>query len=783
MINSYIKLAWRNLLKHKDISVINILGLAIGIAACMIIFLYVQSELTYDRYNVKADRIVRVTTTMHFLESDLVSATYLTPLADVLQREYPEVEATVRLEPSLQVVSWSSEHFREEAFYKADQSVFFIFSFDFLEGTIDGALQNPNSIVITKTIAKKYFGAAPALGKTMRCNNKVLQVTGVVKDRPSNSDIRIDALLSANFSQVTSWIDNFSVYTFILFKEKPNLKNFEHKIAEISKKYVQPELNARGASDFKAQFELEPLSEVHFSKGKIGDTPKGDRQFNYIFSLLAVCILIIALLNYINLSTAKATDRAKEVGIRKVSGALHFQLVSQFLFESFLLVAFAWLFAVGLVLFGLPFFNKLLQTNLALGGVHNMLFMGAMFLITLLLAGLYPAFVLSSYKTINVLKGNFRNSVKGVFLRKVVTVIQFAIAAALIMGTAVIYNQIKYIQLKDLGFNKDQLLTVYLPDDSSSRSAVTAFQNGLRRRPEVKDLTVGTRITESGLAQAPTVIETGGQKKELMCNYYQVDAHFLPVFQISLLEGRNFSENYGTDKNEAFLVNEAFVKMTGWKSGVGHKMEGLGRKGKVIGVVKNFYYKSLRNLVEPLALVYNTNLMANTTMIKINRHDLTLVKELHNTYFPSRAFDYAFFDDIVNSFYKRDRLTLTLFNKFTLLAILVSCLGLYGLVALIAVQRSKEISIRKILGASPMQLFFILSKYFIKLVSSALVIALPIAGFIMNKWLSDYAYRITLTWWLFFIPVLLLLIVTMAVVSREIIKTALINPARNLRSE
>ncbi len=358
-----------------------------------------------------------------------------------------------------------------------------------------GALQNPNSIVITETIAKKYFGKSNVLGALMTCNGENLQITGIIKDRPANSDMKIDAVLSADFSKTTAWMDDFDNFTFILFYKKPELKQFQHKLVDLSRKYIQPELDAGGgpggAGRYKAEFELESLRDVHFSTGKLADMPKGNKQFNYVFSLLAVFILIIALLNYINLSTTKSTERAREVGIRKVSGATQFQLLRQFLFESFLLLTIASLLSIGLVEIGIPYFNKLLQTKLSINWTDGLLFMGIIFLVTLLLAGLYPAFVLSGFQPVRVLKGNWRHSIKGIILRKTVTITQFTIAAALIMGTTVIYNQMKYVEQKDLGFNKDELLNIFLPVDSVYKGSVKAFQNDLRERQEVRGITVG----------------------------------------------------------------------------------------------------------------------------------------------------------------------------------------------------------------------------------------------------------------------------------------------------
>ena len=782
MIKNYLKIAWRNLLKHKSFSFINILGLAIGIAACMIIFIYVHNELTYDQYNEKADRIARVTSIVHAPESDLVFATAPIPLPDALKRDYPEVEAATRLENSPQSVRLNNELTREDAFFKTDQNIFSIFSFDFVEGSPIGALQNPNSIVLTATTAKKYFGTVPALGKTMICNQQHFKVTAVIKDRPANSDIFIAALLSHDYSKDISWMDDFSAYIFVLFNKKTNLKAFEQKLIPFSEKYTRAELDKADGQNYKVRFQLQTLADVHFAQGKMADTPKGNKQSSYIFSMLAFFILIIALLNYINLSTAKSTERAKEVGIRKVSGALRFQLMRQFLFESFFLITIAWLLAAVLVFFSLPFFNRLLQTKLSISLQESIFFMVMIFLVTFLLAGLYPAFVLSSFKPVKVLKGSWRHSGTGVLLRKTVTITQFAIAAALIMGTTVIYSQLHFIEKKDIGFSKTELLNIYLPSDSALKPSIKAFHDELRQRSEIGDLTVGTAMMEDGITLGTMFVQSNGKRRELMSTIFCIDPHFLPVFQIKLAEGRNLSDSFATDRKEAFLVNEAFVKSMGWKSAIGQPMDGFYHKGKVVGVVKNFYYKSLHNLVEPLVLVYNINPLSTTT-VRIKPVNLPIVKEIFKKHFSTIPINYSFFDEIIDKQYQQDRITMSLFNNFTILAIFVSCLGLYGLVALIAVQRTKEIGIRKVLGATLQQLLSLLTKDFVKLVLVAVLIALPLAGYFMNKWLQTYAYHTQLSWWMFIIPVVLILLVTFIVISKEIIKTALANPVKSLRSE
>ena len=784
MIHNYLKIAWRNLVKHKSFSVINILGLAIGIAACLIIFLYVHDELTFDQYNTKVDRIARATILIHGPESDMAFATGPILLGEALKQDFPEVESSVRLEQEKLVVRYGNDFIKENNFYKADQSVFSIFTFEGKEGNISTALQNPQSIVLTESTEKKYFGELPALGKTMDCNGKIWLVTGVVRDMPVNSDIHIDALMSNEFNKVKGWLTDMSVFTFILFKNKPDLERLEDKLNTLSAKSIQPEWTTAGAANYTLKFQLEPISSVHFSQRKLEDTPKGNKQFIYIFSVLAVVILVIALLNYINLSTAKSAERAKEVGIRKVSGADSWQLVRQFLLESFLLVTFAWIVGMTLVFFSLSFFNNLLQTRLSLFQPQIAVFLGLLFILTLFLAGLYPAFVLSGFKPVVVLKGSWKHQPKGVLLRKAIIIVQFGLAAALIVGTIVIYSQMKFIQEKDLGFNKDQVLAIYMPDDSASQSTVNAFHNALRERPEIRGITVSSRMSEQGLALSTTVAETDdGKKRQMLCNFYRIDAQYLPLFQIHLLEGRNLSDSFSTDKNDALLVNEAFVKMMGWKSGIGKQIE-LGKKARIVGVVKNFYYKSLHNMVEPLVMTYNDNSrFFNTQTIKVSAKYLPVLKQLYKEYFPSLPFEYDFYDDIVAKQYEKDQITMTLFKNFTLFAIFVSCLGLYGLVTFVAEQRTKEIGIRKVLGATVSQLFTLMSKDFIRLVFWALVVALPLSGILMNKWLESYAYHVELKWTMFIIPAVAVLVISVLVISKEIIKAAWMNPVESLRAE
>jgi len=798
MLLNYLKIAWRNLHRHMSLSLINILGLAIGIAACLLIYLYVHFEVGYDAYHPKADRIARVTSILHSPESDLALGTSPPPLGPTLLRDYPEVEATVRIQPADIVIRQGKEVFNADEFCYSEPSIFSIFFFEFLQGSPATALAAPNSIVLSRRAAKKYFGKGPALGQTLICNNKNLQVTAVFEDRPANSDLPIEALMSKDYSSATSWVDDdFETYTFVLFHQKPDLRNFDRRIAGLSPKYIQPELDRQGAKDYHFRFESEALTDVHFSKGKLVDTPKGDRQFNRIFSALAAFILVIALLNYINLSTARAAERMKEVGIRKVIGARPGQLIRQFLGESFLLVGIAWLIAIGLVELSLPFFNRIIQIKLSFGGWQVVLLPVILIPVTTLLAGAYPAFILSRFRPIKTLKGHggirgagatwwdrlFSSQGGGAFLRKTLTVIQFIIALAMLAGTVVSYRQMQFVARRNLGVDRSQVLCVGIPTDSISRAGAPAFFETLRHESGIQGVTVGSGLPAEGVAMSSTTAFSNGRRRALMCNYFFIDPQFLPLLHISLVAGRNFSDSFSTDKKEGFIVNEAFVRNMGWKSPLNESMEGgYDRKGKVIGVVKDFFFKSLHNVIEPMIMIYRPD-PPLAVLVKAGPGVLPRVKQLWKNHFPSHPIEYFFLDENFNGQYKKDRMTLFLFNAFTGLAIFISCLGLYGLVSLLTLQRTKEIGVRKVLGASLSGLVLLLSREQLWLIGSAALIALPLAALGAQRWLATYAYHASIDALMFVLPIVVLLLLALAVTGYRICRAALANPVESLRAE
>jgi putative ABC transport system permease protein len=781
MPTNYLKITARRLLRQKGFTLINVLGLSIGLAACLLIYLYVYSELTYDAYNTNAPRIARVTSILHSPESNLALATTPEPLAGALRRDFPEVESTVRIQDSSITVRQGTAVFKADNFYFSEQSIFSVFTFRFLEGTAAGALTMPGSIVLTRSMEKKYFGNLAALGQTLICKGAPCRVTAVVADRPANSDMTIHALLYKNFEDVNWTFDDFDTYTFVLFRQKPDLRRIQHDLSRMDR-YTVPLLEKAGATGYALHFEAEGLTDVHYSEGKQIDTTKGNRQFNRIFSALAAFILLIALLNYINMSTARAAERMKEVGVRKVIGARPGQLIRQFLEESSLLVAIAWIIAIGLVEAGIPLFNHTLDTQLSFSGWAAILFPILLFPLTVLLAGAWPAFALSRSRPVKVLKGGSDTRSGGAGLRRIFTLVQFIIALAMLAGATIFYRQMYFMMHKDPGIDRSQIVEIPIPPDSVSRAAAPAFIQALRQTPGIRGVSVGSGLPTEGFSMGSTTVWSNGKKRDFLCGYFLIDPQLLPMLHISLAAGRNVSDSFATDKTEAFLVNEAFVKNVGWKSPVGQRMEAGDMKGKVVGVVKNFFVKSLHNIIEPMAMVYKVD-PPIAVVLKAGPAEVPRVQQLWRRFYPATPFDYAFMDKDFDKQYTKDRATMFLFNTFTLLAIVISCLGLYGLMSLITLQRAKEIAIRKVLGAPIGRLFLLLSAGQLQLIVLAALIALPLAALGARRWLDSYAYHTSLDAGMFILPVVTLLLLTVAVTGYRILRSALASPVNSLRAE
>lgn len=783
MLRNYVKIALRNLWRNKLYTGLNVGGLAIGLTACLIMVLYVNHEFSYDTFHPKAGRIVRVTTDIKTPESPLSIASSPLLLADMLIRDYPEVETAIRLQPISAIIRTKDKLLSQQDVYYADKNVFSVFDYQFRAGNPALALADPHSAVVTESFAATYFSRRDVLGQSIQVNKQNYKITGLIADVPSNTDLPISALLSKKFSGA-SWVDDdFPCYTYVLFRNEPNLSDFTKKLAYIARAYANPEFKKMGAEGYSIRFPAELLKDVHYGKGKLADTPKGDKQYGYLFAFLAAFILAIALLNYINLLTAKATERAKEVGVRKANGAMRSQLVRQFLFESFLLSGLAVILAIVLLQIAIPYFNELLTIRLHIFWFEAMLLFGFTWLVITLLGGLYPAFVLSGYDPVAVLKGTLSTQNKGAWFRKTIIVFQFVLAAGMIAGVLVIHRQMDYMQRYDIGFNTSQILSVNMPDDSTARAGASAFGNSLKQRSEIDAVTLGSGLQLNGLLpMASTSFRTNGKKRDVMSNYLFVDETFLPLLAIQLKEGRNLSARSAADLNGGILINEAFMKLAGWKTGVRQAIGGFGHKGNVVGVVKNFNYRSLHNPVEPLVLVYNTSPVSNL-MLRIKPAHLPVVKAIWQRHYPAYPFEYTFLDESFDAQYRKDRLMVAIFNGFAGLTVLVSCLGLFALVAFTTERRTKEIGIRKVLGASILGIVTLLARDFLKLVLIAIIIASPIAWYAMDTWLQDFAYKIDIEWWVFVLAGFLAAGIALLTVSSQSIKAALMNPVKSLKTE
>ncbi len=809
MIKNYFKIAWRNLLKNKAFSFINIMGLSIGIAVCFIIMLYVQDELSYDRFNVKADRIYRIAFKATINGGKINESNVMPPVAGALQRDFPEVEEVTRInEGGKPKIVYKDKSFKDDLVGIVDSNFFSVFTLPFIKGNPGTALVEPHTVVVTKEFANKFFGNEDPMGKLITINGgndqTACKITGIVNRIPANAHFHFDLFVSLSslpYAKDPSWMSS-GMFTYLVLKKGYDYKKLEAKFPGMVEKYMGPQIQkAMGLSlsQFRTKgndlgFVLQPLLKIHLANypSNYEMEPGGDISYVYIFGAVAIFMLLIACINFINLSTAGASKRAKEVGVRKVMGSVRLQLIKQFLLES-LLITFIALFIAGLfVQIALPAFNQLSNKNLVPGfsvaRLSGILLLG---ILVSILAGIYPAFYLSSFKPIVTLKGKLNTGTKSYGLRSSLVVFQFFISVTLITGTIVVYQQMSYIRNKKLGYNKEQLLVI-----------ANSWQLGKNERVLRDELLSDSRVanvTISGYRPAGWSDNNNalgypeGKDNELTKSLeYEVDERYIPTFGIQLAAGRNFSLQFRTD-SLAIIMNESAAKAFGFKSGndaLGKRIirqnsfRGTNIPFTVVGVVKDFHFKSLHEVISPLLMVLHPG---SGLIIKIKSKDvaglLATIKERWKNFGPEDPMDYGFLDEMYNKTYESEQKTGTILNIFAVLTILVACLGLFGLVTYTAEQRAKEIGIRKVLGASVSQLTGMLSKEFLKLVLIACLVAFPLSYWAMNRWLQDFAYRIRINVWIFILAGVAALVIALATVSFKAIKAALANPAKSLRTE
>jgi putative ABC transport system permease protein len=801
-------------LKNKFYTSINIIGLAAGLATCLLILLYVIDELSYDKYNVKADRIYRVNNEIKFGGNYFDLAQGPAPMGAAMLRDFPQVEQYVRLRwYGSFLVKKGNENIQEERVGYADSTLFDVFTLPLLAGNAKTALKEYHSLVITEKIAKKYFpqdvesNISNIVGKTLLINDTGnYKITAVIKNIPTQSHFNFDffvPMIEDESSKDTyNWLsENWN--TYVLLKKNADVKQLEAQLNPMMDKYVGPELKSvvnQTMDDLKksggyVRASFTPLTNIHLHSNKLGELDgNGNAQFVYIFSAIALLILLIACVNFMNLSTARSSNRAKEVGVRKVLGSLKKNLVQQFLTESFLISFIALFLAVLIARLLLPYFDQLSGK-----GIHaSTLFQPKMMLSLLVLmlivgfaAGSYPAFFLSSFQPIDVLKGKLAAGFKRSWLRNALVVFQFVISIILIFGTVVIYNQLNYIQNKDIGFNRQQVVIIQHTD--ALRDQAAAFRNELMEISGVQNATMSGYLpvnyyrSNDAFFTSPTL----DAKTAISMQNWVVDENYIPTLDIKMLQGRNFSPQFLTDST-AIIINEAAAKFLATKDILNKKLyeiKDINTKAlyefHIIGIIKNFNFNSLRDVITPLALKLGKN-NANIS-VRIKTSDipnvLAQIKNKWKAMAPSQPFDYSFMDEDFNKLYTTEQRTGQIFITFAILAILIACLGLFGLVTYAAEQRTKEIGIRKVLGANVSNIVAMITKDFLKLVLIASVIAFPVAWWAMNKWLQDFAYRINISWWVFVLAGVVAILIALFTISFQSIKAAIANPVKSLRTE
>ena len=760
MINNFLKVTFRKLMLNKVYSLISILGLALGISSCLFIAMYVHDELSYDEHHENADRIVRLTNEMRFNGVEVHALTDM-PTAPTVAQDFPEVESYVRFRGSGRngaELSHNDHVINLQDVWFTDSTLFDVFTYEILNGEARSALNAPGSIVLTKSTSEQYFGSDDPIGKPMKINNTELTVTAVIADPPANSEISINALISmSTFPQ--QFHDSFNqdwfrigFYSYLLFKDVPDIPAFEEKMVAFEKKYVQPwsEVNEIEAG---FTFFATPLAEVHFDTGKSYDLPKGNKNYIYIFSLLAIFILLIASINYINLSLAQSSKRAKEVGVRKTLGAKRKELKMSFLGESLLITVIATIVGLAFVELWLGTFNsvtgKALSTAAIFSGGNMLVLFGIIFFVGVV-ASSYPALVLSSFDPAVVLKGVVPKSSGVGGIRKALIFVQFLFSIFMITGTILINEQMEFVRSMDLGFDKENVMSIVLPSDSLVTAQIPVWVEEVRNNSKVEAVSL-TRMPTGTAGMLMFRVESDSVLEQRGSNVLFVDEHFLDVVGVDLLKGRNFDPDITSDAQQAFLVNETAAKRFGWgDKALGKRVQwDIGpnnhaeNDGVVVGLIKDFHFQSLHSPLETMIICYNPG-GGRTMSIRFSKGDYTDVmvdlESRWNKIAPNHPFTFTFLDNDLEANYVQEESLSKLFNYFAFIAILIASLGLFALVSFTIQGRMKEIGIRKVLGASLSQLSWVLLKDFFILLAVAFVITVPVNYYLNNKWLESFAY-------------------------------------------
>ncbi|HEY1055280.1 MAG TPA: ABC transporter permease [Emticicia sp.] len=804
-------MAWRNLLKNKTFSLINISGLAIGFSSFILIGLYVVDELSYDQFHEKADRIYRLQADIRFGGTDLRLAVSADPAGAVLKKDYPEVEQYVRFYTSegSKFVKKGNEYINEADVAYADSTLFDVFSFPLIAGNPKTALDLPNTMVISESAAKKYFSTTDVIGKSLEVGIQEktrYNITAVMKDMPKNSHFHFDMLFSMD--NVDYGFGNFlshNFYTYLVLKKGTDAKAFEKKLEQVIVKYVIPQakefMQVNSIEEFrksgnKLEYSIIPLTDIHLKSDRFPEMGvNGNMQYVYIFSAVALFVLLLACINFMNLSTARSANRAKEVGIRKVLGTGKGTLMSQFMAESTLMSYLAFVVAIILTWITLPYFNDLAAKSFtfsSLFALNTLPFLLLLPIVVGILAGYYPAFFLSSFRPIVVLKGKVNAGFQKSNFRNALVTFQFFTSIFLVISTIIVYRQLNYIQTKNVGFNKDQVLIVNGTGALGQRAE--SFKNEVMKLTGVQNGASAAYLPVSNSSRSDNTFSKEAimdMKNGFNMQNWRVDYNYIPTLGMKMVKGRNFSKDFGTDSS-GMIINEATAKILGYEDPIGKKLYTSTGGGsnqtkvfEIIGVVEDFHFSSMHETIGPLSMQLGKSDW--TMAFKVRTDDLKgLVDRIEQKYramAPEMPFSYHFLDESFDEMYRAEQRVGKIAITFAVLTILIACLGLFGLVTYIAEQRTKEVGIRKVLGASVFSITTLLTRDFIKLVVIALLIASPVAYLLMNKWLKDFTYRIEIEWWTFALAGIIAVLIAILTVSYQAIKSALMNPIKSLKTE
>ncbi len=794
MLRNLFTISIRSLLKDKAYSAINVLGLTIGITCSLLLLVYILDELSYDRYHTNGENIYRIISHVKEPDDAFTWSSTQIPLAEELRDNYPEVENAVRfIQMNDNIYKKGDVQFAEEDFYLTDSTVFRSFTYEFLVGNPATALDNPFNMVLTESIAKKYFkSATDALEQSIQNQQgEEFKITAVIKDVPINSHFRFNALVSRNTRPLFqgAW-GAFGVFTYIQLPAGYDLKKIKTSLDKIVKEKVNPVFEQEGVT---VQYDLQRITDIHlYSKIQDEAEAGGDIAYIYIFGAVAAFMLIIACINYINLSTARSSNRAREVGIRKVMGGQRIQLIAQFLTESVVVTIVAAVISLALIYLLLPGFNILANKQISFSFLLQWPVMTSLIgimLFTGIVAGSYPAFYLSGFNPVNVLKGKLAARGGSVFFRKSLVVTQFALSIFMLVSTLIVFDQLRFLRNKDLGFDKEQVLRVRLSGRGQFQKSQLLVDQ-IKRSSKVESVGMANSSPGQGIGKALFQVEDGeGKMVQRGVDLFESDFDFVKTMGMKIVQGRDFSKDVASDTTYAVLANESMVKRMGWKDPIGKRFTGGDNfEKRVVGVVKDYHQNSLYDPIEPLIILLgtrNNNFVFVRTTSGDVQESIAAVEKSWKEVFPGQTFQYSFLDEDFDSQYRADQKRSQIFTTFSILTIMIACLGLLGLSAFTTAQRTKEVGVRKVMGASVNNLVVLVSTEFFLLVMMGLVLAFPAAWFFTDNWLEHFAFRIELKdeWLTFIVCGILAFMITLITVGYHVIRAALANPVKSLRQE